>query len=462
MYAVVDIETTGGHARLHRIIEIAVLLHDGKKVTDRFETLLNPGTGIPSFIQGLTGIKPGMLADSPTFEEIASTIYALLSDRVFVAHNVSFDYPFVRDALERCGLTLDVPRLCTVRASRKLIPGLSSYSLGRMTDALSIPIVHRHRAFGDAAATAELLTRLIERDEGGYLASLYHKKQRKLELPPLLAPEVLDQLPEETGVYYFHDTTGRVMYVGKAVDIRRRVKSHFTGQSDFRFEKFFAESLADISFEVTGSELVASLLESLEIRRLWPKYNYAGKYRRQEYGLCLFEDQAGYLHLSVTRPMKGTKLVKTLGFKSKAQEVILDLLEQQQLCANLCHIEHNRSGCSLHQTGQCHGACLGKEPPETYNERVLKGLSLLDQSTPSMLLLDRGRHPEEQALIWIENGRFSGYRFLSVDHVFSDWDDATELIKQVAPDPELDRIVAQFITKHTYKTVLRSHFTDGS
>lgn len=458
MYAVVDIETTGGHSRLHRIIEIAVLLHDGKQVTDRFQTLINPGTDIPNFIQGLTGIRPAMLADAPTFEEVASTIHSLLCDRVFVAHNVSFDFPFVQTALERSGIGLDVPRLCTVRASRKLIPGHSSYSLGRLTDALGIPILHRHRAFGDAEATAELLTRLIERDETGYLASLYHKKQRKLELPPHLAPEILEQMPASTGVYYFHDASGKVLYVGKAVDIRRRVKSHFTGQSDFRFERFFAEALADITYEITGSELVASLLESMEIRRLWPKYNHASKYRRHEYGLCLFEDQAGYYHLSVTRHIKGAKLVKTLGYKSKAQEVILELLERQQLCANLCHIEHNRAGCSLHQTGQCRGACLGKEPAEVYNSRVLLGLQSLEQSLSSMLLLDKGRHEDEQALLWIDQGRFAGYRFISKEHSLADWLEATELIIRVQADPELDRIVAQFKSKHTYKTFLPEHF----
>jgi DNA polymerase III subunit epsilon len=447
MYAVVDIETTGGNARLHRILEIAIIVHDGQKEITRFSSLVNPGTGIPRFIQGLTGILPEMVESAPAFEDIAVEVHSLLRDHVFVAHNVSFDYPFVQAALERAGLLLDTPRLCTVRASRKLMPDLGKYSLGRLAEQLGIPISDRHRAYGDAEATAEVLKRLVSLDQEGVLEGLHRKSRRKIELPPLLPAGILESLPESPGVYYFHDQSGKVMYVGKAVDIKRRVKGHFTS-SDFRFERFFNEQLSDISFQETGSELMANLMESMEIKRLWPKYNSAGKFRRKDYGLCLYEDQKGYLRLTVAERMKGARWVKSLGYKSRALEVLHDLIEQFQLCANLCHLEKNSSGCSLYQVGQCMGACLHKEPPEEYNERVLEGLQSLEPNPVTLLIRLPGRQSEESALLLVEKGRFCGYAFVPHSDAPSHWEEALNWIKRSPHDPELDRLVGKYLELH--------------
>lgn len=454
MYAVVDIETTGGNSRLHRIIEIAIVIHDGHQEIDRFSSLINPGTGIPWFIQNLTGISVEMVEQAPTFEELAPKIHELLKDQVFVAHNVAFDFGFVQSALERCGLVFDTPRLCTVRASRKLMPDIGKYSLGRLAEQLGIQIIGRHRALGDALATAEVLSRLVALDQNGVLEGMHKKSRRKTELPPLLPSDALERLPTAPGVYYFHDQAGKVMYVGKAVDIRRRVKGHFTS-SDFRFERFFNEQLTDISFQLTGSELMAQVFESLEIKRLWPKYNAAGKFKRRDYGLCLYEDQRGYLHLSVAERVKGARLVKALGYKSKALEVLHDLVEANRLCANLCHLERNSTGCSLYQIGQCEGACLHKEPPEEYNERVLEGLKSLEPQPTTLLIRLPGRDETETALILVEKGRFAGYGYVPHDDGPSGWEEALEWIKRAAADPDLDRLVAKHLESTPAKHLLR-------
>jgi len=178
MYAIVDIETTGSYAANNGITELAIVLHDGNKITDRYETLINPLVPIPPYIQVLTGIHSGMLNDAPVFSEIADHVYELLKNAVFVAHHVNFDYSFIKHQLESCGYELDTKKLCTVRLSRKVFPGLSGYSLGKLCRDLDIPILNRHRAGGDADATAILFEKILKNDSRGAVRQmLYGKKQ---------------------------------------------------------------------------------------------------------------------------------------------------------------------------------------------------------------------------------------------------------------------------------------------
>ncbi len=156
MYAIVDIETTGGHASAFGITEIAVFIHDGSRIIKHFETLINPQQNIPSYITALTGINNAMVASAPVFEEIAPTLFDILKDQIFVAHNVNFDYSFIHHHLKVAGYELNVKKLCTVRLGRKVFPGLPSYSLGKLCRTLDLPIENRHRAGGDAQATVLL------------------------------------------------------------------------------------------------------------------------------------------------------------------------------------------------------------------------------------------------------------------------------------------------------------------
>src|SRR5690606_30538945 len=194
-YAIVDIETTGGYASGSGITEVAVRIHDGQKVIERFESLINPQCPILLSLQALTGITPEMVVDSPIFSALAPRIFELLNGRVFVAHNVNFDYSFLKHHLELAGFTLGTQKLCTVRLSRKIRPGLSSYSLGRLCDTLSIPINNRHRAAGDAEATAILFGKLLEWDIDGHIGSMLKKKSKHQQLPPNLPKEQFDALP---------------------------------------------------------------------------------------------------------------------------------------------------------------------------------------------------------------------------------------------------------------------------
>jgi DNA polymerase-3 subunit epsilon len=305
LYAIVDIETTGGNAQYSGITEIAIILHNGVSVEGKYETLVNPQQSVPRYITALTGISDYMLVDAPTFPEIADKVYKLLKDRIFVAHNVNFDYSFINHYLQQSGFNWQAKKLCTVRYSRKVVPGKKSYSLGNITRDLGIHIEHRHRAGGDAEATAELLELLMSKDDGlKELQLLIKGKNPHGYLPMHVPEEQIHNLPYSPGVYYFHDKAGKIIYVGKAKNIKYRVRSHFANNQPNQRKQEFIRNIHSISFQVCATELMAIVLEALEIKKLWPEYNRSQKRFEQVYCLYSFEDQSGLLRLAVEKKRK--------------------------------------------------------------------------------------------------------------------------------------------------------------
>jgi DNA polymerase-3 subunit epsilon len=271
MYAIVDIETTGGYAQNHRITEVAIYHHDGLNVTDVFHTLINPERNIPYYITGLTGITSEMVLEAPSFESIAKEIHHWLDGKIFVAHNAHFDYSFLKKEFEQAGINWQAKKLCTVRLSRKIIPGLRSYSLGSLAESLGVEITNRHRASGDASATVKIFDQLLHRDHDGQIMKALKRNSGETILPPNLPKEAFDRLPVKCGVYYFHDARGNVIYVGKAINIKKRIAGHFSGDAREWSRSRIRNEIHNISYELTGNELIALILESQEIRRLWPK-----------------------------------------------------------------------------------------------------------------------------------------------------------------------------------------------
>src|SRR5947209_11418250 len=261
MYAIVDIETTGGYAAANGIIEISIKIFDGNEVTEEFETLINPRQAIPKYIQAFTGITNEMVADAPLFEDVAEKVFTYLQGNVFVAHNVNFDYSFIKSHLDFHGYTFNTKKLCTVRLARQIFPGLPSYSLGNLCNSLEIEIINRHRAGGDAAATVVLFKKLIENDVKGSIITSLNRNSKEQSLPPNVPKVQFEALPATPGVYYFHDQKGKVIYVGKAKNIRNRVNSHFSNNSDSRQKQNFLKHTHSISFRSTGTELMAAILE---------------------------------------------------------------------------------------------------------------------------------------------------------------------------------------------------------
>jgi len=410
-FAIVDIETTGGYASGSGITEIAILVHDGKKIIKRYETLVNPLYPIPVYIQALTGISEEMVAESPTFEKIAGQVYNLLKGRIFVAHNVNFDYSFIKHQLESAGYPFTAQKLCTVRLSRKIKPGLSSYSLGKLCDTLQIPLSDRHRAAGDAMATAILFSRLLEWDTEGHSSRMLAKKSREQQLPPNMPYEEFDKLPSCPGVYYFLDRTGKAVYVGKAKNIRKRVSSHFTGHSAQPQRQHFLRSIFSIQYERCGTELMALLLEAVEIKRLWPPFNRAMKRQEPKFALYAYEDQQGYLRLAVDKHRKGSTPIHLFSLYTEAVLLLKKLIHDFELHPAFCGFKAMPQA-SLTPTQEPETS-LEELTPEVYNLRVENALHQLTNNLPSFAILDRGREEDEQSCIWVENGSLYGFGYIS-------------------------------------------------
>jgi DNA polymerase III subunit epsilon len=420
MYAIVDIETTGGHASAGSITEIAIFIHDGMQIVQQYETLVNPGMPIPRYIQALTGITNEMVADAPPFEEVAEQVFTLLQGQIFIAHNVNFDYSFLKFQLDAAGYKLQSRKLCTVRLSRKVFPGFPSYSLGNLCRQLNINIQQRHRATGDALATVQLFERILAADTEGAIAAALNVRSKEQWLPLHLPQEQVVNLPMSPGVYYFHNEKGKVVYVGKARNIKKRVTSHFTGNSSGRRKQEFIRNIHGISFEKTGTELMAFILESVEIRRLWPVYNNAQKRIESKFGFYVFEDQGGYLRLAIEKRRKYSTPVYTFNLLTEGHQRMRELVREFKLCPKLCFLQTDNDTCVGVTEKSCKGACDKKEKPAKYNQRVMEAIEHLKTEQPSFVIVDSGREATERSCILMEKGKFYGMGYVPRDVAVTD------------------------------------------
>lgn len=442
LYAITDIETTGGYAASNGITEIAVYIHDGQQVIDSFETLVNPHQPIPRFVQSLTGITDDMVQLAPSFEEIAPRLMDLFQGKVFVAHNVNFDYSFINHQLQSLGYQLNCKKLCTVRYTRKIFPKLASYSLGNLCRHFDIPVYNRHRAAGDAKATVQLLELLHRSDVNNHLQTMLGKQSKEQYLPLHLSKEDIDQLPLTPGVYYFHDAKDKIVYVGKALQLKKRVTSHFSNNKASRQKQEFQRNIHRISYQQCGTDLMASVLETIEIKRLWPKYNRALKGYEASYGLYWFEDGNGYLRLAVDRKHKHLTPVHLFYSRHEAVTELKRLVNAFGLCNKLCFID--RSTGNLCSDEGCKGACAGEEPVNEYNERVKKALAQVQQDLPSFAIRERSYFNGKDSCILMEGGRFYGMGYVAPEFDCSAKD---ELRNQLQQYPEYD-FVRNMITRY--------------
>jgi DNA polymerase-3 subunit epsilon len=366
-----------------------------------------------------------------------------LHDKVFVAHNVNFDYSFIKNHLAIFGYTLNAKKLCTVRLARQIFPGFPSYSLGRLCDSMEINIENRHRAGGDADATVILFKKLIEGDIKGCIENSLKKNSKEQCLPPNVPKDDFLKLPARPGVYYFHDNKGKVVYVGKAKNIRNRVNSHFSNNSDSRQKQNFLKNIYSIRFEETATELMAAILESSEIKRLWPVFNKSQKRPEDVFGIFMYEDRAGYMRLAIERKRRHSNPVCTFHYKVDGYGVLKKLMREYRLCPKLCFIQTHNGECQGIADGHCDGSCEKKEAPVIYNEKVLQAVASLTQR-PSYVVLDKGRKQEEQSCIMVLNGSFFGMGYLPKNMKVASY----ELVKEY---------IKPFKENHYILTLLNSH-----
>lgn len=445
MYAIVDIETTGGYAEYHRITEVAIVFHDGIHIQDEYRTLINPGRNIPSFITGLTGITHEMVSEAPPFEEVAHEIYQLLEGKIFVAHNAHFDYSFLKKEFELSGIRWQARKLCTVRLSRKIIPGLRSYSLGSIARSLGVEIVDRHRAGGDAAATARIFDTLLKYDRENHIQRMLKRNSGETILPPNLSQEEFNQLPNKPGVYYFLNSRREVIYVGKAINIKKRITGHFTGEAREWSRVRIRNEIHHIKYELTGNDFVALLLESLEIRRLWPRYNMAQKYRLEEWGIYSYEDRNRYLRFFVNQVARNSKPLIRFSSKGDAWNFLWGKVRDFELCPKLSGLQNTHESCFGVASGECLGACIGKESFEVYNERVEKAIRSFNPEAVNAAFVGRGRRNGERSVVLVEHGIFLGFGFIRKKDDLRDFNALRGLVSQRPETPTVQNLINSYL-----------------
>ncbi len=408
-YAIIDCETTGTSYKSGKITEIAILIHDGEKIVDEFSSLINPEQKIPYRIQQLTGINDRMVENAPKFYEVAKQIVELTEDCIFVAHNVSFDYNFIRQEFKYLGYDYQREKLCTVKLSRKLIPYKRSYSLKNICEELKIENTQAHRAFGDARATVELFQILLSIDPNPSEINLQG-------LNSSLKPEFIKSLPEETGVYFFLDEKQNIIYVGKSKNIKARVISHLSNFSTKRALEM-KNKVANISYELTGNELVALLLESHEIHKHLPQYNRAQRRSMFNHGLFSELDDEGYLRLKICKlaDCNGDVPLTTFNSAIAGKNFLFQICDDHHLCQKLCGLYTAKNSCFQYKIKGCYGACIGEESPDDYNTRVEKVIERYEYKKSNFMILGEGRTDDEQSAVWVEHGRYRGFGFISGD-----------------------------------------------
>ncbi len=406
-YSIVDIETTGGD----KITEISILVFDGEKVVDEFTSLVNPECSIPKYITSLTGIDDSMVRTAPKFYEIAKKILQITENTIFVAHSVNFDYNILQKEFKSLGARFQRKKLCTVRLSRKILPGLPSYSLGKLCSTLKIPLSNRHRAKGDADATVLLFALLLEKDPSDIIGASLHPRSREATLPPLLPKYVVDNLPETEGVYYFRNSDNEIIYIGKAINIKKRVLSHLYDKS--KREINLCLETANITYTETGSELLALLLESAEIKKQFPKFNRAQRKTRESIALFTYQDRQGILHIGTNNIKLVQRPITKFYTVREARTFVEKLCEKFELCPKYCHLQSNVSSCFHFQLKQCKGICSNKESVESYNQRVQQAIASVQYETESFLIHEKGRTALETSFVLVVNGVYKGFGYVS-------------------------------------------------
>ena len=370
--AIVDVETTGSDPASDRVTEIAILQADGATLTAQWSTLVDPGTAIPGAIQALTGISQSMVDCAPRFADIAGEVFERLAGRVFVAHNVRFDYGFLRREFERAGLKYLAKTLCTVRLSRRLYPGAAGHDLDSLIARHGLECQTRHRALPDAAVLWQFLRAAAAEHGEEVLAVAARQIARQPSLPPHLDRAAIDEIPEAPGVYLLYDETQTPLYIGKSRAMRSRVLQHFITTASW------TPRVRRIEWQRTAGELGALLREAELVKALDPVYNR--QLRRPE-RLCGFAFDGKRLRLAGAHEIDADTLPFVYGVwrsRRAAVQALRAAADEHRLCLQTLGFDLKKQGhCLRYQLGRCAGVCAGEESIHVHHARVATALAAL-------------------------------------------------------------------------------------
>jgi len=453
MFAIIDIETCGGKFdfKRGRIIEISILIHDGLTVVDEFTSLINPECYISTYFTNISGITNAMVDDAPKFYEVAKQILEITKDKIFVAHNVGFDYGFVKEEFASLGYAYKRDTLCTVRLTRKLIPGLKSYSLGNLCDYIGIDNEARHRARGDAMATAKLFDVLMQ-------VKSDHPQFKSKGIDELMVRRIdkikkyiLDKIPEDCGVYYFLDQDQQIIYIGKSTNMYNRALSHFNSKEQ-KGRKMLNE-LYNVDFVKTGNELIALLHENEEIKRFKPKFNRLRKADTITHCIDWSKNEQGIISFKIVPFQESNNTLQSFTSYSSARNCLENMIDEYTLCIKYCGLADAEAVCFNHQIKKCNGICAKQEEVEVYNKRASEITKKHSYKQASFAIISAGRTPEEKAMVLVLNNKYVGSGYFDEYTQLNSIADFEEVVTKTDYYPDNDNIVRGWLKANKPKIV---------
>ena len=450
MYAILDIETTGGKFNEEGITEIAIYRHNGLEITDQFISLVNPEREIQPFVQKLTGINSKMLRSAPRFFEVAKRIIEITEDCLVVAHNADFDYRILRTEFKRLGYNFEKKSICTVSLSKELLSNMESYKLGKLVRSLGIPISDRHRAQGDALATVKLFELLLEKDSCKEILKSQVKALHREHVQSKYL-KIIEELPDSSGVYYLHNAAGDIIYIGKSNNIQKRVRNHLTGRTIKALK--IQKNIHKVNFETTGSELIALLKEQHEIKKNQPRINKDGRYRLYPMGIRI-DKESIYHQLVLEQVRKERKYIVVFKNGRVAKHILNQWITENKLCYNYCSIEESDSPCFAYKNVQCKGACIKEENPQEYNLRVAQLAHKSDYPHNHFLLIGEGRKNGESSFIYIQDQVYRGYGFFELNYQIKTHEKILSRITSMDDNSDCRALILSFIKREKYSKLI--------
>ncbi|NAY90722.1 GIY-YIG nuclease family protein [Muricauda sp. JGD-17] len=447
MYAILDIESTGGKYNEEGIMEIAIHKFDGRQVVDKFMSLVNPEREIQPFVTKLTGINNKMLRSAPKFHEVAKRIVEITEGATLVAHNAQFDYRILRTEFRRLGYDFRRKTLCTVDLSKKLLPDAESHSLGKLVRSLGIPMSDRHRANGDAIATLKLFKLLLGKDTSKDILKEVVREAEHGELSPNQL-DIISELPAETGVYYMHDKDGEIIFLGKTTNIKKRVNQHFTNLGVLA--RKLQKQTKKVSYELTGSELVAILKEYEELRKNRPRHNNIAKKK-------LFSHTLNFS--SNGKPHRVAEIIKSqfleaerIGFNGVPSA--MSFLKRVSKEFAICPSSFGLQDSCFHKESPCTAGCSDIQDAAKYNQKIHAVLQKYSIRNKNMVLLDKGRETGEKGLVLIKNGKLKGFGFMELNHQINNIHILESIITPMSGDENTTFIIESYLRKNHRLKVL--------
>ncbi len=375
--AFIDVETTGSSPVYDRVIEVGILRVEDNQVVSTYQTLINPETYLSPYITQITGIRTEDLLDAPTFSRVKDDIYSLLEGCTFVAHNARFDYGFIKNELRRSKMPFQAKTMCTVKLSRQLFPQYKRHSLDSLIERFNLSCENRHRAYDDAKIMWEFFQIIQNKFSQDKIQAAIDQVMRKTYLPPSLSPTILDDIPESPGVYIFYSEEGHPLYIGKSINMKDRVQSHFGTDLTSSRKLDMCQQIKSIKTIPTVGELGALLLESSLIKKLYPLYNRLLRTSSRLVIIKKKQEDNDYIRVSVETvdtidPSELNSIVTISKSRRQAKEYLTYLAKEYHLCPKLLGLEKGPGSCFYHKLGSCFGACAGQESPLKYNLRCLE------------------------------------------------------------------------------------------